>query len=137
MNNIVLKTNNQNITLSQKTQNVSLTQKTNTIDLTQPEHKILLTQKTGNEIEMIQKVHDITFSQSNLRGLPGEGSDKNYTTTFAPTDTLVVTHNLNKYPAVSIITSAGDEVVGSVEYLTLNSLMLVFSSSFGGRVTCN
>lgn len=109
MNNIILKTNNQNITLSQKTQKVSLNQETNTI----------------------------TFSQSNLRGLPGESSDKNYTITFAPTDTLIVTHNLNKYPAVSVITSAGDEVIGNIEYLTLDSLMLVFSSSFGGRVTCN
>lgn len=71
------------------------------------------------------------------QGEPGADGDKNYTTTFMPTDTLLVTHNLNKYPAVDVINSAGDEVVGNVNYLTTNSLIVSFSSAFGGRITCN
>lgn len=71
------------------------------------------------------------------RATPGQDGDKNYTATFSPTDNLVVTHNLNKYPAVDVINSAGDEVVGNVNYLTLNSLVVSFSAPFGGRITCN
>jgi hypothetical protein len=71
------------------------------------------------------------------KGDPGENSDKNYTATFSPTDNLVVKHDLNKYPAVDVINSAGDEVIGSVNYLNLNSLVVSFSASFGGRITCN
>lgn len=66
-----------------------------------------------------------------------EGADKNYTSNFMPTDNLVVNHNLNKYPSVSVINTAGDEVIGNVTYLTLNSIIVSFSAPFGGRVTCN
>lgn len=71
------------------------------------------------------------------QGEPGADGDKNYTTTFSPTDTLLVTHNLNKYPSVDVINSAGDEVIGDVNYLTTNSLIVSFSAAFGGRITCN
>lgn len=67
----------------------------------------------------------------------GSSSDKNYTAPFAPTSSLLVTHNLNKYPSVDIINSAGDEVIGSVNYIDLNSLLITFSAPFGGRLTCN
>ena len=71
------------------------------------------------------------------QGEPGADGDKNYTSTFMPTDTLLVTHNLNKYPSVDVINSAGDEVIGSVQYLTVNSLIVSFSAAFGGTITCN
>jgi len=71
------------------------------------------------------------------QGDPGTDGDKNYTETFPPTDNIFVTHNLGKYPAVTVINSAGDEVVGEVNYLSTNTLIVSFSAAFGGRVTCN
>lgn len=71
------------------------------------------------------------------QGEPGEGSDKNYTTTFTNSDFIVVNHNLGKYPSVTVINSANDEVIGSVEYINLNTIEVTFIGSFSGRITCN
>lgn len=65
------------------------------------------------------------------------GADANFTQEFTVSDLVVVNHNLNKYPAVSIIDSAGDEVLGEVLYSSPNQLTLGFASPFSGRVTCN
>lgn len=63
--------------------------------------------------------------------------DKNYIQNFTVASTVTVTHNLNKYPTIAVIDSANDEVIGNVEYTSLNSLVLTFSAAFSGRVTCN
>lgn len=52
-------------------------------------------------------------------------------------DEWVIVHNLNKYPAVSIIDSAGDEVEGNVHYDTLNQVTITFIGSFKGTATLN
>jgi len=52
-------------------------------------------------------------------------------------DEWVIVHNLNKYPAVSIIDSAGDEVEGNVHYDSLNQITITFVGSFKGTATLN
>lgn len=54
-----------------------------------------------------------------------------------PSDTWEVTHNLNKYPAVTIIDSAGDEVKGKVKYISTSSLTITFVGAFSGKATLN
>lgn len=63
--------------------------------------------------------------------------DKTAMTEFTVSKKVAFTHGLNKYPAVSVIDSAGDEVVGSVEYVDTNSVIVNFAAAFSGRVTCN
>lgn len=63
--------------------------------------------------------------------------DKNYILDFTVQGSLDIDHNLNKYPTVSIIDTAGDLVEGSVRYLNENSITVSFSSPFSGRVICN
>jgi hypothetical protein len=70
-------------------------------------------------------------------GPQGSGVDKNYVQEFINSDDITVAHNLAKYPSVTVINSANDEVVGDIEYLGLNSLRVTFIGSFSGRVTCN
>lgn len=65
------------------------------------------------------------------------GSDKNYIYDFTNSLTLNISHNLAKYPAVTIQDSSGDEVIGSVTHNDINNLTLTFSAPFTGRVTCN
>lgn len=48
-----------------------------------------------------------------------------------------ITHNLNKYPSVTIVTSAGDEVEGDVNYVNTNTVTLNFSASFSGKAYLN
>lgn len=70
-------------------------------------------------------------------GEPGVDGDKHFSQNFSVTDTVSVTHNLNKLPAVTIMDSANDEVVGMVNYIDQNSLTVEFDAPFSGKITCN
>ena len=64
--------------------------------------------------------------------------DKTYThTQSTSTDQWVVTHNLNKYPSVSITDSAGEAVHTDVIYTSINSVTIVFGSAMTGKVHFN
>lgn len=64
--------------------------------------------------------------------------DKNYLhSQTVASDTWVIVHNLNKYPAVSVIDSAGNEVVGEVIYNDANQVTLKFKGGFKGTATLN
>ena len=54
-------------------------------------------------------------------------------TQSVPSDTWVITHNLNFYPNVTIIDSAGTICVGDVTYTDRNSLTLTFGGGFSGE----
>lgn len=62
--------------------------------------------------------------------------DKSFSLDFNASS-VVVNHNLNKRPSVTVINSAGDEVEGDIVYNSLNQLTLTFSGSFVGTVYCN
>lgn len=63
--------------------------------------------------------------------------DKNHVTPFTVTDEVSVAHNLDKYPAVFIMDSAGDQVEGEIFYVNTNQLIVRFANPFSGAVTCN
>ena len=63
--------------------------------------------------------------------------DKYYEVSFLPTSSLSVNHSLNKYPAVTILDTAGDEVEGQVVHVDNNNILVNFSAAFGGVITCN
>lgn len=48
-----------------------------------------------------------------------------------------INHNLNKYPAVTVVDSAGNEVVGDIEYIDVNNLIMYFKGAFKGKATLN
>jgi len=54
-----------------------------------------------------------------------------------PSDTWMITHNLNKYPSVTVVDSAGTVVIGAISYTDLNSLIVTFSSGFSGSANLN
>jgi hypothetical protein len=47
--------------------------------------------------------------------------------------TWSITHNLNFYPNVTVVDSAGTVLEGDIEYLTANSVRLTFSAAFSGN----
>lgn len=65
------------------------------------------------------------------------GSDANYTQAFTALSTVVVPHNLGKYPSVSVMDSAGDEVSGDIVHDSANQLTMTFTSPFTGTIICN
>ena len=48
-----------------------------------------------------------------------------------------ITHNLGKYPSVTVTDSAGDEVEGEVRYNGVNSVTVTFSAPFSGKAYLN
>ena len=71
-------------------------------------------------------------------GDPGAGAgDKTFSQAFTNLDTVIVVHNLGKYPSVTVFDSTGDEVDGNITYNSNNQLTATFSSSFTGTIICN
>ena len=50
---------------------------------------------------------------------------------------LLVTHNLNKKPNISVANESGDEVVVGVDFLDLNTVQLLWNGVLSGTVYCN
>lgn len=58
----------------------------------------------------------------------------NYThNQITSSSTWTITHNLGFFPAVSVVDSGGNYVVGDVNYVSQNVVTVSFSSSFGGK----
>lgn len=56
---------------------------------------------------------------------------------LTPSAVWEVEHNLDKYPSVSIVDSAGTMVMGDVEYINSNKVLLLFQSAFSGKAFFN
>lgn len=70
------------------------------------------------------------------------GTLEGYTLSFLHTqtpasDTWTVNHNLGRIPmAVSIIDSAGNEVMAEIHHNSINQLVASFGSAFSGELRC-
>lgn len=49
----------------------------------------------------------------------------------------VITHNLGKYPSITIVDTANTEVIGEVTYNSINQLTVSFSAAFSGKAYLN
>ena len=64
--------------------------------------------------------------------------DKHYVHTQGnSTSTWIITHNLNKRPAVSAVLSTGYEFIPDVEYVSLNQCKIHLSADSSGVAYCN
>jgi hypothetical protein len=51
--------------------------------------------------------------------------------------TWSITHNLGKFPSVSVVDSSNNVVIGEVEYNSNNQVTLTFASAFSGKAYLN
>jgi len=58
-------------------------------------------------------------------------------TQISPSKTWTITHNLGRYPSVTIVDSGGSVVMGDVGYITNNQLKVTFTSAFSGKAYLN
>lgn len=135
------------VKLSKKTQNVKVRQLTNRVVIKQVGAKGepgipgpsgadgLGIPAGGAEGDILYK--DSTTDFDAKWAQPISFSDKNFVADFIVASTVAVNHNLNKYPAVNVMNSAGEEVEGEVDYLNTNQLIVYFAAPFSGRITCN
>jgi hypothetical protein len=54
-----------------------------------------------------------------------------------PSNIWNVTHNLGKYPAVTVLDSSGAQVHGNVSHTDTASVVITFSAAFSGTATFN
>lgn len=80
----------------------------------------------------------VSATLSGSQGPKGDpGASSHYSHPFTNSAVVVVNHDLGKYPAVTVVDTAGDEVIGDVSYDSINQLTVTFSSATGGTVYCN
>jgi hypothetical protein len=66
------------------------------------------------------------------RGDPGSGTASYHHQQLTPSATWDIVHNLGYHPSVFIADSAGTVVVGDMQYIDANHLVVTFSSGFAG-----
>ena len=82
---------------------------------------ITLTQPASNEITIASLNDDANFVFT--RGIPSA--------------TWNITHNLGKFPSVSVVDTADQLMYGDTEYFNENSLTITFSAPFSGKAYLN
>lgn len=66
------------------------------------------------------------------------GSDKSFVyIQSSATNVWEINHNLNKYPSVTVVDSAGSVVVGEVVYNNANKITVTFIGAFSGKAYLN
>lgn len=119
----------------------------------------------SSKIKLYKKTPRIVIKQTGRPGAPGKGvpsggtdgqylvkdgnedyklkfitapaTDKYFEMNFSPTPEVTVNHNLNKFPSVTIMDSAGDEVEMEINHLNKNAFKILFGAQFSGTVYCN
>jgi hypothetical protein len=67
-----------------------------------------------------------------------QSTDKHYTyNQNSASAQWTITHNLGKNPSISVVDSAGTEVIGQVYYVSLNQLIVYFTEPFSGKAYLN
>jgi hypothetical protein len=75
-----------------------------------------------------------------IQGIPGTPglSGASYTHAQAvPAADWNITHNLARYPSVTVVDSAGTTVIGDIDYLSNNAIAIHFAAAFGGNAYLN
>lgn len=109
----------------------------NTIVVEQQSLGVVVVENTGQVLEIVQEVPSVvSIAEQGPMGPSGNG-DKTFEQDFAGLSIVTVTHNLGKYPSVTVIDSAGDECEGAVDHQSINQLTVTFSAPFNGSVICN
>ena len=73
-----------------------------------------------------------------LKTISASAGSETYIHTQNPaSDLWTIHHNLNNYPAVEVIDSAGNVVIGDVRYEDRNTVVITFKAAFSGKAYLN
>ena len=71
------------------------------------------------------------------RGLPGAASPTYVHDQTMPLNVWVIDHSLSKFPSVTCMDSAGDEIEGILSYDSLDRVTVTFGAATGGKAYLN
>jgi len=58
-------------------------------------------------------------------------------TQATPSNIWTIKHNLNKYPSITVVDSAGSVVVGDCDFISLDTVICTFNGAFSGTCYLN
>ncbi len=81
-------------------------------------------------------VYATVASWNAISNKPDYNPFQSWTQDYSAT-TWTITHNLGKYPAVTVVDDNGNIMYGDVTYTNQNSISIVFTSEVNGKVYLN
>lgn len=95
------------------------------------------TRPTSGLVQEVAKAESTTRIFIEVK-TPLDFSDRHFThEQSGASATWTVTHNLGKFPAVTVVDSGGSQVIGSIVHDSINQLTISFSAAFSGKAFCN
>ena len=91
-----------------------------------------------NDLENKPKINNVTLEGNKTSSELGLTGDKHFVFTKSTPDSVWdITHDLDKYPSVTIVDSAGSVVIGDITYTSKSTLTVTFSAAFSGKAYLN
>lgn len=87
--------------------------------------------------EIWQRYGGVGTEEDFLVSLKGEGSETYIHDQLAPSTEWAIGHNLLRYPSVTVVDSAGSMVMGDVQYIDKNNILIEFAYQFAGKAYLN
>lgn len=106
-------------------------------------HLDALTARPGNQLRDLTSRQGLEPGTEGPEGKPGkEGKEGKAATTFtftqgAPAEVWTIKHELGRFPSVTVQDTAGDEVMGIVDFISENELTVTFSAAVSGTAYLN
>ena len=97
---------------------------------------------TVEEPNTIPLGNEVVIGPAGPPGPPGppgpSGASLQYVhTQSVASDTWEITHDLDKYPSVTVVDSGGNVVVGDVRYIDTSNIVVTFRGAFSGVAYLN
>jgi len=87
-------------------------------------------------VDVISKTEQPTVDVIITGGIVG--TDKNFVfTQSSASATWTINHDLNKFPAIEVVDSANDIVIGNVTYNSTSQITITFTAAFSGKAYLN
>ena len=91
-----------------------------------------------NDLENKPKINNVTLEGNKTSSELGLTGDKHFVFTKSTPDSVWdITHDLDKYPSVTVVDSAGSVVIGDITYTSKSALTVTFSAAFSGKAYLN
>ena len=91
-----------------------------------------------NDLENKPKINNVTLEGNKTSSELGLTGDKHFTYIKSTPDSVwEITHNLDKYPSVTVVDSAGSVVMGDITYTSKSAIKITFSAAFSGKAYLN
>lgn len=91
-----------------------------------------------NDLENKPKINNVTLEGNKTSSELGLTGDKHFTYIKSTPDSVWdITHDLDKYPSVTVVDSAGSVVMGDITYTSKSAIKITFSAAFSGKAYLN